>query len=193
MGTMTDARPSSAAAAGGTALLVIDMQVGVMRDCWDAAGVLRRTARLADRARAAGAPVIWVQDEDDFPRGSPDWQIAPPLSPAPGETRIDKTRRDAFLGPELPAVLAGLGTRRLVVAGAQSDICIRTTTQRAAIEGYDVTLAGDCHTTTDVDHDGVTIGARQIVAHTNYYFAGLRYPGQRFDVARHDAVAFPAA
>jgi nicotinamidase-related amidase len=176
---------------GRSALLVIDLQVGVMRDCWDAEGVLRRTSLLVERARAADVPVIWVQDEDDFPRGSAEWQVAPPLLPSPDETRIFKTRRDAFLAPELPDVLADLGVRRLVVAGAQSDICVRTTTQRAAVEGYDVTLAGDCHTTTDADYDGVTIEARQIVAHTNYYFAGLRYPGQRFDVAAHDLVPFP--
>jgi nicotinamidase-related amidase len=178
---------------GLCALLVIDMQVGVMHNCWDAEGVLRRTARLTERARAAAAPVIWIQDEDDFRRGSAEWQVAPPLAPSPDEDRIFKTRRDAFLLPDLSRVLAGHGVRRLVVAGAQSDLCVRTTAQRAAAEGYDVTLAGDCHTTTDVEHGGVGIAARQIIAHTNYCFAGLRYPGQHFDVVAHDLVRFTPA
>ncbi|MFG6475031.1 isochorismatase family protein [Microbacterium sp. P06] len=77
----------------------------------------------------------------------------------------------------------------LVVAGAQSDYCIRTTTQAAAARGYDVTLVSDAHTTTDAEHDGVALTGEQIVAHTNMYFSGLRYPGQRFATAKHDVVA----
>jgi nicotinamidase-related amidase len=90
-------------------------------------------------------------------------------------------------------VLAGLGATRLVVAGAQSDYCIRTTTQAAAARGFDVTLVGDAHTTTDAQHDGVTISGEQIIAHTSMYFAGLRYPGQRFAVETHDLVPFADA
>lgn len=86
-------------------------------------------------------------------------------------------------------MLDGYGATRLVVAGAQSDFCVRTTTQRAAAEGYDVTLVRDAHTTVDTIADGVRITGEQIVAHTNMYFAGLRYPGQEFAVARHDEVA----
>jgi predicted secreted protein len=75
---------------------------------------------------------------------------------------------------------------RIVVAGAQSDYCIRTTTQRAAAEGFHVVLASDCHTTVDATFDGQSISAAQIVAHTNMYFGGLRYATQRIGIARHD-------
>lgn len=53
---------------------------------------------------------------------------------------------------------------------------------------FDVVLVSDAHTTTDAEHDGVTITGEQIVAHTNMYFGGLRYPGRRFDSVPHDRV-----
>jgi nicotinamidase-related amidase len=172
-----------------TALLVIDLQAGVLDGCVDAAGVLARTATLVDRARAEGVPVVWVQDHGAFAVGSPDWQLAAPLARRDDEPVVGKEYRDSFAGTDLADVLAGLGATRLVVAGAQSDYCIRTTTQSAAVRGFDVTLVSDAHTTTDAEHDGVRITGEQIVAHTTMYFRGLRYPGRRYAAEPHDRVA----
>lgn len=173
-----------------TALLVIDPQQGVVEDCVDAEGVLDRTAQLVDRARAEGVPVVWVQDHGDFAEGTDAWELAAPLSRAADEPLIRKAFRDSFTDTDLAEVLDTLDARRLVVAGAQSDYCIRTTTQAAAARGFDVTLVSDAHTTTDAVHDGVVITGEQIVAHTNMYFGGLRYPGQRFAAETHDRVTF---
>jgi nicotinamidase-related amidase len=169
-------------------LVVVDLQVGVVRDCWDADGVLARTAALVARARAAGTPVVWVQDEQDFPRDGDDWQLAPPLAPLDGEARVFKAYRDAFAGTDLATLLGGLGASRLVLAGAQSDFCVRTLGQSAAARGFDVTLAGDCHTTWGGPFAGAPVTGEQIVAHTNAYFVGLRYPGQTFTVEDHEVV-----
>ncbi|WP_285113652.1 cysteine hydrolase family protein [Leifsonia sp. fls2-241-R2A-40a] len=170
---MTDAVPS--------ALLVIDLQNGVLPGCFDAEGVLARTIALVDRARSAGTPVVWVQHEEDgMEEGSDAWQLVDGLVPADGEPRIHKHYRDAFADTELDEVLERLDVGRLVVAGAQSDYCVRTTAQSAAVRGFDVTLVSDAHTTTDTEWDGVEVTGRQIVAHTNRYFDGLRYPGQLF-------------
>ncbi|MBF4606012.1 cysteine hydrolase family protein [Curtobacterium sp. VKM Ac-1393] len=175
-----------------TALLVIDLQHGVVRDCFDSADVLLRTAQLVDRARSSGVPVVWVQDHGDFAEGSDDWQLAAPLVRRPDEPLVQKEYRDSFTETDLAAVLQSLGVRHLVVAGAQSDYCVRTTTQAAAVRGFDVTLVSDAHTTTDAEHDGVVITGEQIVAHTNMYFGGLRYPGRRFAALRHHDVTFEA-
>lgn len=175
-----------------TALLVIDLQQGVVVDCFDVDAVLARTARLVDRARSEGVPVIWVQDHDDFAEGTQAWDLAPPLARQTSEPLVRKDRRDAFAATDLAEVLDTLGVKRLVVAGAQSDYCIRTTTQAAAVHGFDVSLVSDAHTTTDADHDGIVITGEQIVAHTNMYFAGLRYPGQVFTAETHDRVALTA-
>lgn len=173
-----------------SALLVIDLQTGVLDGCVDAGGVVARTAALVDRARAEGVPVVWVQDHGSFPVGSPEWALASPLARRPAEALVGKEYRDAFAGTDLADVLAALGTTHLVVAGAQSDYCIRTTTQSAAVRGFDVTLVSDAHTTTDAEHDGVRITGEQVVAHTTMYFRGLRYPGRRYAAEPHDRVAF---
>jgi len=172
-----------------TALLVIDLQVGVVADCFDTEGVIPRTATLVERARAERVPVLWVQDHGDFAEGTAGWKLISPLSRADGEALVRKAYRDSFADTDLAELLESMAVTRLVVAGAQSDYCIRTTTQAAAVRGFDVTLVSDCHTTTDAQHDGVTITGEQIVAHTNKYFAGLRYPGQEFTTAPHDRVA----
>lgn len=173
-----------------TCVLVIDLQVGVLTDCLDRDGILTRTARLVERARAAHVPVVYVQHEEPgLEPGTGAWQLAAPLSPRVDEAVVHKRYRDAFVDTDLEPVLGGLGATRLVVAGAQSDYCVRTTTQRAAAEGYDVVLVSDCHTTEDTEFDGVAITGEQIVAHTNRYFQGLRYPGQTFGISPHDVVA----
>lgn len=173
---------------GRTVLLVIDMQAGVMPGCFDEHGVLSSTDALVRRARSEGTPVVWVH-HDPVGVGTPDWELAAPLARADHEPLVRKSYRDAFAGTDLRAVLDGYAATRLVVAGVQSDFCVRTTTQRAAVEGYDVTLVRDAHTTVDTTADGVRITGEQIVAHTNMYFAGLRYPGQEFAVVPHDEVA----
>ena len=172
-----------------TVLLVIDLQKGVLPGCFDADGVVSRTAALVDRARAAGTPVVWVQhEEDEMPFGSAQWQLADGLVPVEGEARVRKLYRDSFADTDLDEVLDALDAARLVVAGAQSDFCIRTTTQSAAVRGYDVVLVHDAHTTTDTEWAGVPITGEQIVAHTNMYFAGLTYPDQEFGIASAEAV-----
>jgi nicotinamidase-related amidase len=176
-----------------TALLVIDLQQGVVQDCFDADGVLRRAALLVDRARTKDVPVVWVQDHSSFAEGDAAWELASPLVHRADEPLVRKEYRDSFADTDLAEVLNALSVRHLVVAGAQSDYCIRTTTQAAATRGFDVTLVSDAHTTTDAEHDGIVITGEQIVAHTNMYFDGLRYPGRRFSAEKHDQVTFSPA
>lgn len=176
-----------------SALVVVDLQRGVVRDCFDADGVLARTAHLVDRARSSGVPVVWVQDHGSFPEGTADWGLAAPLERQAEEPLVKKTYRDSFVDTDLGEVLKSLHAQHLVIAGAQSDYCIRTTTQAAAARGFDVTLVSDAHTTTDAEHDGVLITGEQIVAHTNMYFSGLRYPGRHYAAQRHDALNFTDA
>ncbi|GAA1239388.1 nicotinamidase-related amidase [Microbacterium phyllosphaerae] len=171
-----------------TVVLAIDLQAGVMPGCFDEKGVLGRAAALVDRARAADVPVVWIH-HDPVGVGTPEWELAAPLLRAEGERLVRKDYRDSFADTTLRTTLDELGATHLVITGAQSDFCVRTTMQRAAAEGYDVTLVSDAHTTVDTEWDGVPISGEQIVAHTNMYFSGLRYPGQRFALATHDQVA----
>ncbi|MFT0846934.1 cysteine hydrolase family protein [Actinomycetaceae bacterium L2_0104] len=179
-----------------TALLVIDLQREVLEQpgTWDPEGVIARAAELADKARKAGAPVIWVQDNEDMPIGSPQWQLAEGLDPEPSDFRVDKEYGDSFEETDLGAILEERGVRRLVVCGAQSDACIRSTVHGALVRGYDVTLASDAHTTGEFPaefSDGEAIPARTKINFTNMYVQwGTEYPGRSGTTAASADIEF---
>lgn len=176
-----------------TALLVVDVQVGVIKTCVDTSGVISRITSLITRAREAGVLVVWVQHEDrGLVRDSPDWAIAPELpTPLEDDVLIFKRFRDTFTVPELEETLHAHRVRHLVITGAQSDYCVRTTAQSAAVRGYSVTVPSDTHTTEDCEYGGVKISAEQIIQHTNAYFDDFNYqPGVRCSNVTHDKVDF---
>jgi len=153
-----------------TALIVIDVQNGVVASAHDRDAVVGRIAGLVDRARGEQVPVIWVQhDDDELVKGSADWELAPELVPDEGESRIEKQYGDAFEATDLEEVLDRLGIGRLIVAGAQTDACIRSTLHGAFVRGYDTTLVGDAHTTDDRSEYGLP-PADKVIAHTNMYW-----------------------
>lgn len=161
-----------------TALLVVDVQVGVVAAAHARDAVVGRIAGLVETARRQGAPVVWVQHADEqLVRGEDAWRIAPELSPDPAEPLIDKRYGDAFEATTLEAVLARLGVGRLVVAGAQTDACIRSTLHGALARGYDVILVEDAHTTEDQSTWGAP-PPDQVIAHTNLYWTYQTAPGR---------------
>ena len=88
-------------------------------------------------------------DPDPDIMGTPGWELHPAIVPAAGEVILDKTTCDTFASTSLGEDLARLGVRRLVIAGLQSDYCIRETTLGALERGYAVTLVSDAHSTVD--------------------------------------------
>ena len=173
-----------------SALIVIDVQTKVVATAHARDAVVANIAEAVDRARAAGAPVIWVQHSNkDLPKGSDAWQIARELKPVAGEPVIEKLYGDAFEETTLEATLADLGVGRLVVAGAQSDACIRSTLHGGLTRGYDVTLVSDAHTTDDMSQWGAP-PPDQVIAHTNLYWKYHTAPGRTAAVATAKDVAF---
>ncbi len=161
-----------------SALLVIDVQNGVVAGNHARDEVVANIGRLVDAARAAGAPVVWVQDVDEGrEHGSEAWQVVPELAPAPDEPRVDKSYGDSFEETGLEEVLAGLGVGRLLVAGAQTDACVRSTLHGALVRGYDTVLVGDAHTTEDLTEWGAP-PPEQVIAHTNLYWSFQSAPGR---------------
>ena len=161
-----------------TALLVVDVQVGVVQRAHDRGRVIGNIASLVAKARAAGVPVVWVQHHDaDLPSGSDAWQYVPELTPADGEPVVHKAFGDAFEDTNLEAVLAARGVGALVVAGAQTDACIRSTLHGAVVRGYDAALVADAHTTEDHSAYGAPPPA-QVIAHTNLYWTHHTAPGR---------------
>ena len=173
-------------------LLVVDYQVGVVKDAWDAPRVAGNIARAVERARAGGVPVIWVQHEhDEMPRGSPQWQYAPELVPATGEFRVCKRYNSAFEETPLEPELARLGATRIVLAGAMTNWCIRSAAYAALERGYDLTLLKDGHTTASIDRgNGTCVEAEGIVDDLNVAMAWVDYPGRKSQAVTVDELAF---
>jgi nicotinamidase-related amidase len=159
-------------------LLVVDVQRDVMAACADAEAVVGRIAGLVERARAAGVPVTWVQHHDEeMEQGSEGWQIVPELVPAEGEPVVHKAYGDSFAETDLADRLSGQGVAELVLCGAQTDWCIRSTLHGALLRGYPVALVGDAHTTEDTVLDGEPLAARDLVRSLNHVARGASWPG----------------
>lgn len=139
----------------------------------DARGTINNIARLAVRFREIGAPVIYTrflarQQEDLLWLWSPQCQseakccwrghmrsyedadgelecteVISELTPAPGETIIDKYGYGSFHDTDLDAVLKSLGVRSIVLTGTVSQICVEETGREAFHHGYRTTMVSD--------------------------------------------------
>src|SRR6476660_8462502 len=172
-------------------LLVVDVQVGVMKEAWEAARIIDNVSRAVDRARSQGVPVIWVQHSDnDLPHGSPQWQWVPELVPAKGEPLIHKCFNSSFEQTALEEELARLGATHIALAGAATNWCIRATAYGALDRGYDLTLIKDAHTTGTIELDnGAKIDAESVVNDLNVAMKWLSYPGRTNSTATSEEVA----
>ena len=162
-----------------TALLVVDVQNGVVEGAHERDAVVANVGDLVEKARQERVPVVWVQHSDDqLERGSDSWRIVPELSPDDAEALVEKNYGDAFEDTTLEKVLSGYGVGRLVVVGAQTDACIRSTLHGAFVRGYDATLVSDAHTTEDQTEWG-SPPPDQVIAHTNLYWKYQTAPGRK--------------
>ncbi|RYV51507.1 isochorismatase family protein [Pengzhenrongella frigida] len=162
-----------------TALLVVDVQNGVVEAAHTRDAVVANVGILIDKARREQVAVVWVQHSDDeLASGSEDWRIVPELTPRGAEPLVGKSYGDAFEDTILESVLSGLGVGRLIVVGAETDACIRSTLHGAFVRGYDATLVSDAHTTGDKTEWGAPPPA-QVIPHTNLYWSGQEAPGRR--------------
>jgi nicotinamidase-related amidase len=162
-----------------TALMVIDVQKGVVGSAYDREAVIANIATLVDKARGEDVPVVWVQHSaDDMPIGSDGWQFVPELPRDESESLVHKLHGDAFEGTGLEEVLGKAGIGHLVVTGAQSDACVRSTIHGAFARGYDVTLVSDAHTTEDLTSYGAPTPDK-VISHTNLYWQFQSGPGKK--------------
>ena len=162
-----------------TALLVIDVQNGVVADAYKRAEVIANINTLVTKARAKGVPVIWVQhSEEEMPIGSEYWQIVSELSPLETEPHIRKEYGSSFEATNLDQVLADLKVGNLFLCGAQSNNCVRHTAHVALERGYDITLVGDAHTTSDQQWGSLLLRAEEVVAEQNRAFENYSLPGR---------------
>jgi isochorismate hydrolase len=162
-----------------TALMVIDVQNGVVAKAHNRDDVIANINTLVGKARSAGVPVVWVQHSDEgMPRDSESWQYVPELVRLVSEPLVHKCYGDSFEDTDLEAVLAQRGVGQLIVTGAQTDACVRSTLHGAIVRGYDATLVADAHTTEDLTEYGAPT-PDTVIAHTNLYWQWQNAPGRR--------------
>jgi nicotinamidase-related amidase len=176
-----------------TAVLVIDVQNGVVSDAYERDSVVAKIGAVVESARAAEVPVVWVQHtSENLPEGSEQWKIVPELSPDESEPLIPKRYPDSFEETSLETVLDDLAVGRLVVVGAQTDECVRSTLHGALVRGYDATLVSDAHTTEDLSPWGAP-SPDLVIAHTNLYWGNHEAPGRTAATVEAKDVDFNAS
>jgi nicotinamidase-related amidase len=173
-----------------TALLIVDVQNSVVAQSHNRDVVVANIASLVKKARADQTPVVWVQhSDDDLLLDTDDWRIVPELDPDVNEPLIAKSYGDAFESTTLESALSDLGVGRLVVAGAQTDACIRATIHGSFVRGYDTVLVSDAHTTEDHSKWGAP-PPEAVIAHTNLYWEYEEAPGRTAGIVETKDVDF---
>lgn len=185
-------QPPLASERENSALIVVDVQTGVMAESWNSAEVTGTISELVNRARTDGTDVIWVRHTSgELPTGSPQWQIVDALVPAEGEAIVEKTHGNTFEDTDFEDVLVAKDIGHLIVTGAQSDACIRSTIHGGFARGYNVTLVSDAHTTEDLSDWGAP-SPDKVVSHTNLYWGFESGPGRSARVQKSADVDFAA-
>ena len=160
-----------------SALLVIDVQVGVVGEAYERDLKVANMSKAIDKARAASIPVIWVQHSDEeLVLESADWEIVSELTPLESEPKVRKLYRSSFEETNLEETLKDLGVSHLYVCGAETNNCVRHTSHTALEKGYDVTLISDAHTTTGFEWNGYIIDAARVIDEQNTNFMGYSLP-----------------
>ncbi len=165
---------------GKAAVLVIDMQAGLFDRVpppHDAAAVVERINRLTARARAAGAPVVFIQHDGDADEpvvlpGTAGWQLHTDLVVGPKDKVIRKTTCDAFHRTVLEATLRAWRVTTLVIAGYATEFCVDSTVRAALSRDFRVLVAADAHTTRDHDR----WPAAQTIAQHNWVWKNMITP-----------------
>jgi nicotinamidase-related amidase len=176
-----------------TALLVIDVQNGVVGTAYNRDAVVANIRGLVDIARSQGVPVVWIQhSSDELQEGTEAWAYVPELVRRDPEPLVHKTYGDSFENTDLEQILAERSVGKLVVTGAQTDACVRSTIHGGLVRGYDVTLVSDAHTTEDLTEWGAP-PPDQVIAHTNLYWQYQRAPGRIAGIVKAADVEFSSA
>jgi nicotinamidase-related amidase len=177
----------------GKALLIIDVQVMPFiwkdyggKELFQSKQLLANINRLIDKARAAHAPVIYIQytegDDSYRGKGQPLWEIHPQIQPQSDDIVILKYRADSFYDTSLHEQLKVLQINHLVIVGVQTEFCVDTTCRTSFSLGYKNILVSDGHSTFDSD----ILTASQIIDHHNEVISC----GQFAELKRTDEVDF---
>jgi nicotinamidase-related amidase len=188
-----DNRSSGQPRRAKSVLLVVDAQRGILSSVWESRRVIGNLEKLVSAARLAGVQVIWVQhsDDDELKYGSEGWKLVPTFVPTAAEIVIHKKYNSSFASTDLDQRLKALGVSRIILAGALTNWCLRSTAYAAVDRGYNLALVSDAHSTESMKlPDGTTVPAESIVADLNAVFEWVSVPNVRTEVKKTADVAF---
>jgi len=174
------------------AVLVIDVQCGLFEPLprpFEADAVVQRINQVADKARTAAVPVIFVQHEQDdtvLEFATDGWKLQSGLEVGADDFFVRKTTPDSFHNTELQQILKDHDIASVAVCGYATEFCVDTTVRRAAALGFSVSLVGDAHTTHDKSHQP----AAQIRNHHNRTLSNITSFGPEIRVVSSDDVVF---
>ena len=176
---------------GRSALLIIDVQNGVVDSAFAREHVIANINQTIKKAREKSIPVIWVQHSDEeLVIDSDAWQIVHELVPQAGDMKVRKIFRNSFEETELESILASLQVDRLFICGAQTNNCVRHTCHAALERGYDITLIKDGHTTSDYEWKGRTVVAENVINEQNDNLFNYTLPNRSASVIESSAITF---
>ena len=157
----------------------------------DAEKMAGRLARLVARAREAGVPVIYVND--NFGRWQSDWRkvvqrardpwspghrVVRQLEPAPEDYFVLKPKHSGFFSTTLDLLLRSLGTRTVILTGIATDICILFTANDAYMRDYEVVVPRDCVAANTRRKTEFTLAQiREVLKGTTPSSQGIRFTG----------------
>ena len=117
----------------------------------------RKIFRLKERAKKAGVPVIYVNDNfgrwrSDFRRQvvhclrekSRGREIVSLLQPEEDDYFVLKPKHSGFFSTTLDTLLRYLGAKKLIVTGIAGNFCVLFTANDAYMRDYDLIIPSDC-------------------------------------------------
>lgn len=160
-----------------SALLIVDAQNGVFNSAYKKDEIIEKIDQMISKARVANTPIIWVQHVDaELEMGSEEWAIVARLKQSPHDYYIEKSYNSAFEDTNLKTLLMDLGVKKIILVGASTNWCIRSTAYAALEKGFDVCIISDAHTTESLENsEGYVVEAKAIIEEFNLTFKWLKY------------------
>jgi len=170
-----------------SAVLVVDVQTGLVTGAYREAEVLASIARTIAHVRAENGVVVFIQHcharYRPLMKGDPGWEVHAALDPRAGDLCVEKEASDSFYETALQSLLEAREVGHVYVTGLQTEFCVDATCRAALSRGFEVTLVSDAHTTGD-SH----MPAADIVRHHNEILGNLAHPARSIRVLSSEAL-----
>jgi len=170
------------------ALLVIDVQKGLVAGAYNEAAVLQAINLAMSAVRDSGGLIVFIQHchttYEPLMKNARGWDLHPSLDARDADIRVEKEASDAFYETDLDVILKAAEVDHVYVTGLQTEFCVDATCRSALSHGYDVTLISDGHTTGDA-----VLEASATITHHNYALQNLAHPSRNITLCASTDVA----